>query len=96
MKRYIYLISPPKIKEINFYKQLDQVLKTDKIKYFQLRLKKIPKAEIVKTAKKIKKITKKFNVKLIINDNPQIAKKVNADGCHLGQLDESVANARKL
>ncbi len=95
MKRFIYLISPKKINK-NFYHNLTKILKYKKIKYFQLRLKKIPKTEIVKTAKKIKKITKKFNVKLIINDNPQIAKKVNADGCHLGQLDESVASARKL
>ena len=96
MKRYIYLISPPKIKEINFYKQLDQVLKTDKIKYFQLRLKKISILNLIKIAKKIKKITKKNNVKFLINDTPLIAKKVEADGCHIGQKDMSFANARKI
>tara|TARA_B100000959_G_C14744659_1_gene526558 strand:- start:98 stop:700 length:603 start_codon:yes stop_codon:yes gene_type:complete len=95
LKRFIYLISPKKINK-NFYYSLTRVLNTKKIKFFQLRLKKIPKTRIIKIAKKIKKITKKFNVKLIINDSPQIAKKINADGCHLGQLDPSIINARKF
>ena len=95
MKRFIYLISPKKINR-NFYYSLTRVLSTRKIKFFQLRLKKVPKNKIVKIGKKIKKITKKFNVKLIINDSPQITKKVNADGCHLGQLDPSITYARKL
>ena len=46
--------------------------------------------------KKIKKICKKFNVKLIINDDVYLAKKLNADGCHLGQKDMSITEARKL
>ena len=46
--------------------------------------------------KKIKKICKKFNVKFIINDDVIIAKKLNADGCHLGQKDMSIIKARKL
>jgi len=95
LKRFIYLISPKKINR-NFYYSLTRVLSTRKIKFFQLRLKKVPKNKIVKIGKKIKKITKKFNVKLIINDSPQITKKVNADGCHLGQLDPSITYARKL
>ena len=41
-------------------------------------------------------LTKKFNVKLIINDSPEIAKKVNADGCHLGQLDTDISKAKKI
>ena len=49
-----------------------------------------------KISKKIKTITKKYKVKLIINDFPIIAKKSNADGCHLGQGDWNIKNARKL
>jgi len=60
-----------------------------------LRLKKKPKKSIIKIAKKIKKITKKHNVKFIINDDSKLAKKVNADGCHIGQLDNTVGLARK-
>ena len=47
-------------------------------------------------AKKIIKICKKYNVKFIINDDPYLALKVKADGCHLGQKDMDVKNARKI
>ena len=45
---------------------------------------------------KIKKICKKFNVKFLINDDVYLAKKLNADGCHLGQKDMNILKARKL
>ena len=95
MTKLIYLISPNEINR-NFYYNLIKVLKSKKIKFFQLRLKKTKKNKIIKIAKKVKKITKKFNVKLIINDNPQIAKEVNADGCHLGQKDMNIIMAKKI
>ena len=96
LKRYIYLISPNKIKEDKFYKDLNEVLKTKKVKYFQLRLKKISFINFLKIAKKIKKIVKKNNVKFLINDNPFIAKAVNADGCHIGQKDVDFEKSRKI
>ena len=95
MKKLIYLISPEKI-DNNFYYNLTKVLSVKKIKFLQLRLKKAKKNKIFKNAKKVKRITKKFNVKLIINDSPEIAKKVNADGCHLGQLDTDISKAKKI
>ena len=96
MKRYIYLISPQKINQNKFYKDLSNVLKTNKVKYFQLRLKKISISNLLKISKKIKKIVKKNNVKFIINDKPIVAKKVGADGCHIGQKDMDFASARKI
>jgi len=95
LKKLIYLISPEKI-DNNFYYNLTKVLSVKKIKFLQLRLKKAKKNKIFKIAKKVKRITKKFNVKLIINDSPEIAKKVNADGCHLGQLDTDISKAKKI
>jgi len=96
LKRYIYLISPSKIRQDKFYKDLNEVLKTNKVKYFQLRLKKISSANFLKKAKKIKKIVKKYNVKFLINDNPFVAKAVNADGCHIGQKDLDFEKSRKI
>ena len=95
MKKLVYLISPSKIHN-NFYLKLDKVLSFGNVKFFQLRLKKMSKSNIIKIAKKIKIITKKYNVKFIINDNPAIANKVHADGCHIGQLDSSISLARKF
>ncbi len=92
--RFIYLISPNKVLPINFYKNLEKVFKTNKIFYFQLRLKKINKRKIFEISKKIKKLTKKYKIKFIINDDPYLAIKVGADGCHIGQKDFSIKKAR--
>jgi len=92
--RFIYLISPNKFLPINFYKNLEKVFKTNKIFYFQLRLKKINKRKIFEISKKIKKLTKKYKIKFIINDDPYLAIKVGADGCHIGQKDFSIKKAR--
>jgi len=96
LKKFIYLISPTSIKKNKFYRELDQVLKTNKVKFFQLRLKKITNTNLLKISKKVKKITKKNNVKFLINDKPLIAKKIGADGCHIGQKDLNLKKSRKI
>jgi len=95
-KKFIYLISPENIKENNFYKNLEILLKIKKVSYFQLRLKRTKLKKIISIGKKIKNICKKNNVKLIINDNPLAANKIGADGCHIGQKDGSVKKAKKI
>ena len=94
MKKLVYLISPNKI-DSKFYTTLDRVLAFKNVKFFQLRLKNTKVNSILKIANKIKKITKKHKVNFIINDNYILALKVNADGCHLGQLDGPIMIARK-
>ena len=96
MKRFIYLISPPKIRGNEFYKELNWVLKTNKVKYFQLRLKKISDRNLLKISKKIKKLVKKNNVKFLINDKPLVAKAVDSDGCHIGQKDMDFVSSQKI
>ena len=94
-KKFIYLISPLKI-EKTFYSHLEKVLSQKKVSFFQLRLKKENLKKKLIIAKKIKKICKKFNIKFLINDDVYLAKKLNADGCHLGQKDTNILDARKL
>ena len=94
-KKFIYLISPLKI-EKTFYSHLEKVLSQKKVSFFQLRLKKENLKKKLIIAKKIKKICKKFNVKFLINDDVYLAKKLKADGCHLGQKDMNILDARKL
>ena len=95
MKKLVYLISPNKINE-KFYSELSQVLSYGNVKFFQLRLKNIKLKQLIKIAIKIKKITLKYKVKFIINDNYIAAAKSKADGCHMGQLDGSVKLAKKV
>ncbi len=52
--------------------------------------------EFLKIATSIKKITDTYKIPLIINDNIEIAKEINADGIHIGQNDISCSQARKL
>tara|TARA_Y100000389_G_scaffold67577_1_gene63958 strand:+ start:1070 stop:1672 length:603 start_codon:yes stop_codon:yes gene_type:complete len=94
LKKLVYLISPNKIDK-NFYSKLDVVLTYGNVKFFQLRLKKIKLKNLIKISNKIKKITTKHKVKFLINDNYIAAAKSNADGCHMGQLDGSINEAKK-
>ena len=95
-KKFIYLISPNKIKHNKFYKNLEQVLSLKKVRFFQLRLKNETNKNKTSVGKKVKKICKKYNVKFIINDEPHLAKKLNADGCHIGQKDMNFLISRKI
>jgi thiamine-phosphate pyrophosphorylase len=94
-KKFIYLISPLKINK-TFYIELIEVLKQKKVSFFQLRLKKENFNKKFIIGKKIKNICKKFGVKFLVNDDVYLAKKLNADGCHLGQKDMNISEARKL
>ncbi len=94
-KKFLYLISPNKVLK-TFYRDLIEVFTSNKISFFQLRLKKTSLKNKLRIAKKIRKICQKFKVKLLINDDPSLAKRIDADGCHLGQKDMKINNARKL
>ena len=94
-KKFIYLISPLKIKK-TFYSDLSKVFKTNKVSFFQLRLKKESFKKKLIIGKKIKKICKNFNVKFLINDDVFLATKLKADGCHLGQNDMNFNSAKKI
>jgi len=94
-KKFIYLISPNKILN-SFYKDLKLVLKTGKVSFFQLRLKNYSLKKKIIIGKKIKNICKKNKVKFIINDDPLLALKLDADGCHLGQKDMNINIAKKI
>jgi len=95
-KKFIYLVSPNKIANNNFYEDLVNVFKSNKISFFQLRLKNTKMEKKILIGKKVKKICKKYNVKFLINDEPNLAKKLNTDGCHLGQKDMNINEARKI
>ena len=94
-QKFIYLISPNKISS-GFYKNLKLVLKTGKVSFFQLRIKNCSISEKIKIGKKIKNICTQNKVKFIVNDDPQLTLKLDADGCHLGQKDTDINIAKKI
>ena len=61
-----------------------------------MRLKKYSLKNKILIGKKIKNICKQNKVKFLINDDPLLTLRLGADGCHLGQKDMNILNARKL
>ena len=66
------------------------------ISFLQLREKKLSEEDFLKEAEEIKKLADQYKVPFVINDNIEIARKVNADGVHVGQDDMPVEEVRKL
>ncbi len=64
--------------------------------WVQLRVKNTPFDEWKAIAMRTQEVCKHFNATLIINDNPLIAKEINADGVHLGKTDTNPFEAREL
>jgi len=94
-KKFIYLISPNNI-YTEFYRDLRKVLSSGKVSFFQLRLKKYSLKNKILIGRKINLICKKYHVKFLVNDDPVLAKKLDTDGCHLGQKDMNISEARKI
>ena len=61
-----------------------------------MRLKNYSLKEKISIGRKIEKICRSNKVKFIVNDDPWLAKKLNADGCHLGQKDMEINEARRV
>ncbi len=61
-----------------------------------MRLKKYSFKQKMLIGKKINNICQKNGIKFLVNDDPLLAKKLNADGCHLGQKDIDIDEARKI
>lgn len=83
------------IGENSFEEDVEQAIKGGAT-FLQLREKNISDAEYLNQAKRIKKITDKYNIKFVINDNVEVAIKSNADGVHIGQEDMNAKEVRDL
>jgi len=62
----------------------------------QLREKTSSTDDIIALGKALHRITKKYNVPLIINDYPEVAREIGAEGVHLGENDYSISSARQI
>lgn len=91
----LYFVTSDFQDEKKFLKTISIACKSG-IDCLQLRLKNKTVNEILTIGSKIKKITKIFNVILIINDRADICLQLDADGVHLGQDDGPIALAKKI
>jgi len=62
----------------------------------QLREKGLPDREVLQHAREVRNLTAKARARFILNDRPDLARLVNADGVHLGQDDVTVRDARRI
>ena len=91
----VYLVTDRDIlKGKDLYRAVEESIQGG-VTLVQLREKFISDDEFLEIAKNLQKVTKKYNVPLIINDNVKIAKIIDAEGVHIGQSDESLEEARK-
>lgn len=91
----LYLISPPAI-DTSFADVLASALDAGKVSAFQLRLKGIDDHAIAALAEPLQRVCADREVAFIINDSMGLAKRLGADGVHLGQEDGDAREARKL
>ena len=93
MRCHLYLITPPRI-DAGFGEMLKRALDGGDVASLQLRLKDVSDAEILRAGEALMPIARQREVAFIVNDRPDLAKKLGADGVHVGQEDASYAAAR--
>ena len=92
----LYLVTDSDIlKDRNFYECIEEALKGG-VTMLQLREKEASGKEFLEKAIKLRELTKKYNVKFIINDRVDIAMLCDADGVHVGQSDIPANKVREL
>ncbi len=94
MKSLLYYISQGET-PADHLKNIENVCRAG-ILWIQLRMKNTPESIVLETAQKAKIICDQYYAKLIINDHPSVAQKVNAYGLHLGLNDLTPDEARKI
>lgn len=62
----------------------------------QIREKELDEAHFEQEAREIQQLCKSYKVPLIINDNVALAKRIHADGVHIGQSDMQLVSAREI
>lgn len=92
----LYLITPPKFELAPFARALEAALAGGDVACVQLRVKDVADAEILRVGAALKPIVQSAGAAFIVNDRPDLAAQLDADGVHVGQSDARYAEARRL
>lgn len=90
----LYLITPPKLEPIAFAETLKRALYAGDVASLQLRLKDVSDDDIRRATETLMPIAQAKNIAFLINDRPDLAAELGADGVHIGQEDATYAQAR--
>ncbi|NUT00105.1 MAG: thiamine phosphate synthase [Sphingomonas sp.] len=91
----LYLISPQEVGG-DFPERLRRVAGEQPVAAFQLRVKDMPEHELARLAEPLQRVCADSGVAFIVNDSMSLAKRLGADGVHLGQQDGDIREARAL
>jgi thiamine-phosphate pyrophosphorylase len=92
----LYLVTPPAFALRPFAEQLNAALGAGDVASLQLRMKSAADDDIRRAADALMPIAQSHNVAFILNDRPDLAVQLRADGVHIGQDDMPYAEARAL
>jgi thiamine-phosphate pyrophosphorylase len=90
----LYLITPPQFEPLSFAALLEEALGAGDVACVQLRMKDASDEDVVEAAETLKPIVHKAGAAFVINDRPDVAARVGADGVHVGQTDTPLDEAR--
>lgn len=90
----LYLISPPQV-DGEFPARLERALAAGPVAAFQFRVKGLDQHEAARLAAPLQEICAAHDCAFIVNDSIALAKRLGADGVHLGQSDGSPGEARE-
>ena len=94
-RTHLYLISPLDVSGA-FPQRLENALAAGPVAAFQFRVKGVDQHEAVRLAEPLQAICAVRDVAFIVNDSAELAKRLAADGVHLGQQDGDVRLAREM
>ena len=92
----LYLITPPKFDPTEFAEDLRAALDGGDVACLQLRLKDVDDDAVRRAAEVLMPISQDHGVAFLVNDRPDLASELGADGCHVGQEDASYSEARTI
>ena len=93
----LYLITPPSSPDLDaFATVLDQALEAGDVAALQIRLKPADDEVIQEAVAALAPIARRYDVAVILNDRPDLARATGCDGVHIGQEDGSLAEARRI
>lgn len=96
MAARLYLVTPPGFDLAVFSRSLAEALAGGDVAAVQLRLKGVSDAEVLRVGAALKPLVQDAGAAFILNDRPDLAAKLEADGVHVGQSDTSYGEARAL
>lgn len=92
----LYLITPPSIDDLGWSRELEAALTGGDVAAVQLRLKGAPDEHVLRVGAALMPIAQAAGAAFIVNDRPDLAARLEADGVHVGQSDATYAEARRL